>query len=34
MSLMNVAPFFQDTVRGIVLLLAVALDHLSRSRSK
>jgi ABC-type xylose transport system permease subunit len=34
MSLMNVAPFFQDTVRGVVLLLAVALDHLSRSRSK
>ncbi|QIG48451.1 sugar ABC transporter permease [Nordella sp. HKS 07] len=34
MSLMNVAPFFQDTARGIVLLLAVALDHLSRSRSR
>jgi ABC-type xylose transport system permease subunit len=34
MSLMNVAPFFQDTARGIVLLLAVALDHLSRNRSR
>jgi len=34
MSLMNVAPFFQDTARGIVLLLAVALDHLSRSRGR
>ncbi|WP_119388417.1 sugar ABC transporter permease [Taklimakanibacter lacteus] len=34
MSLMNVAPFFQDTVRGAVLLLAVALDHLSRSRAR
>jgi len=34
MSLMNVAPFFQDTARGVVLLLAVALDHLSRSRSR
>lgn len=34
MSLMNVAPFFQDTARGIVLLLAVALDHLSRSRNR
>jgi ABC-type xylose transport system permease subunit len=30
MSLMNVAPFFQDTARGVVLLLAVALDHLGR----
>ena len=30
MSLMNVAPFYQDTARGVVLLLAVALDHLSR----
>ncbi len=34
MSLMNVAPFFQDTARGVVLLLAVALDHLSRTRSR
>jgi ABC-type xylose transport system permease subunit len=34
MSLMNVAPFFQDTARGVVLLLAVALDHLSRSRAR
>ena len=33
MSLMNVAPFYQDTARGIVLLLAVALDHLGRRRS-
>ena len=32
MSLMNVVPFFQDTAQGAVLLLAVALDHLSRSR--
>ncbi len=30
MSLMNVAPFYQDTARGVVLLLAVALDHLGR----
>jgi ABC-type xylose transport system permease subunit len=30
MSLMNVAPFYQDTARGAVLLLAVALDHLGR----
>lgn len=34
MSLMNVPPFYQDTARGIVLLLAVALDHLSRRRSR
>jgi ABC-type xylose transport system permease subunit len=33
MSLMNVPPFYQDTARGIVLLLAVALDHLSRRRA-
>jgi ABC-type xylose transport system permease subunit len=33
MSLMNVPPFYQDTARGIVLLLAVALDHLGRRRS-
>jgi ABC-type xylose transport system permease subunit len=32
MSLMNVPTFYQDTARGIVLLLAVALDQLSRSR--
>jgi ABC-type xylose transport system permease subunit len=30
MSLMNVPPFYQDTARGVVLLLAVALDHLGR----
>jgi ABC-type xylose transport system permease subunit len=34
MSLMNVAPFYQDTARGAVLLLAVALDHLSRRRAR
>jgi putative multiple sugar transport system permease protein len=34
MSLMNVPPFYQDTARGIVLLLAVALDHLSRRRGR
>jgi hypothetical protein len=32
MSLMNVATFYQDTARGVVLLLAVALDQYSRSR--
>jgi ABC-type xylose transport system permease subunit len=34
MSLMNVAPFYQDTARGVVLLLAVALDHLGRRSSR
>jgi ABC-type xylose transport system permease subunit len=34
MSLMNVAPFYQDTARGVVLLLAVALDHLGRSGAR
>jgi ABC-type xylose transport system permease subunit len=34
MSLMNVAPLYQDTARGAVLLLAVALDHLSRRRAR
>jgi ABC-type xylose transport system permease subunit len=34
MSLMNVAPFYQDTARGIVLLLAVALDQLGRRRGR
>ncbi len=34
MSLMNVAPFYQDTARGVVLLLAVALDHLGRRRGR
>jgi ABC-type xylose transport system permease subunit len=32
MSLMNVPTFYQDTARGIVLLLAVAIDQLSRQR--
>jgi len=32
MSLMNVPPFYQDTARGIVLLVAVALDHFGRRR--
>jgi D-xylose transport system permease protein len=34
MSLMNVPTFYQDTARGVVLLLAVAIDQLSRRRSK
>ena len=34
MSLMNVAPFYQDTARGIVLLLAVAIDQLGRRRHR
>jgi len=33
MSLMNVPIFYQNTARGVVLLLAVALDQLSRRRS-
>ena len=33
MSLMNVPTFYQDTARGVVLLLAVAIDQLSRRRS-
>jgi D-xylose transport system permease protein len=32
MSLMNVPTFYQDTARGIVLLLAVAIDQFSRRR--
>jgi D-xylose transport system permease protein len=32
MSLMNVPVFYQNTARGVVLLLAVALDQLSRKR--
>jgi len=32
MSLMNVPIFYQNTARGVVLLLAVALDQLSRRR--
>jgi D-xylose transport system permease protein len=31
MSLMNVPTFYQDTARGVVLLLAVAIDHISRT---
>ena len=30
MSLMNIATFYQQTARGSVLLLAVAIDQLSR----
>jgi ABC-type xylose transport system permease subunit len=33
MSLMNVPIFYQNTARGVVLLLAVALDQLSRRRT-
>ena len=33
MSLMNVPTFYQDTARGVVMLLAVAIDQLSRRRS-
>ena len=33
MSLMNVPPFYQDTARGIVLLLVVAIDQLGRRRA-
>ena len=33
MSLMNVPTFYQDTARGAVLLLAVALDQLGRRRA-
>jgi ABC-type xylose transport system permease subunit len=32
MSLKNVPTFYQDTARGVVLLLAVALDQLSRRK--
>jgi D-xylose transport system permease protein len=31
MSLMNVPTFYQDTARGVVLLLAVAIDQISRT---
>ena len=34
MSLMNVPTFYQDTARGAVLLIAVALDQLSRRRAR
>ena len=33
MSLMNVPTFYQDTARGAVLLLAVAIDQLGRRRN-
>ena len=33
MSLMDVPTFYQDTARGIVLLLAVALDQYGRRRN-
>lgn len=33
MSLMNVPTFYQDTARGAVLLLAVAIDQISRRRA-
>jgi D-xylose transport system permease protein len=33
MSLMNVPTFYQETARGVVLLLAVAIDQLSRRKS-
>lgn len=32
LSLMNVETFYQDTVRGVVLLLAVAIDQFGRQR--
>ena len=32
MSLMNVPTFYQNTARGAVLLLAVAIDHVGRAR--
>jgi D-xylose transport system permease protein len=32
LSLMNVETFYQDTVRGVVLLLAVAIDQYGRRR--
>lgn len=34
MSLMNVPTFYQDTARGIVLLLAVAIDQISRRSAR
>lgn len=33
MSLMNVRTFYQETARGVVLLLAVAIDQLNRRRA-
>lgn len=33
MSLMNVPTFYQNTARGVVLLLAVAIDQISRRRA-
>jgi ABC-type xylose transport system permease subunit len=34
MSLMNVPTFYQDTARGVVLLLAVFADQFTRKRPK
>jgi D-xylose transport system permease protein len=34
MSLMNVPTFYQDTARGAVLLLAVAIDQFGRRRGR
>ncbi|MEO9821792.1 MAG: hypothetical protein ABJ370_03670 [Paracoccaceae bacterium] len=34
MSLLNVPTFYQDTARGVVLLLDVAIDQTSRRRAK
>jgi ABC-type xylose transport system permease subunit len=34
MSLMNVPTFYQDTARGVVLLLAVAIDQISRTNRR
>ena len=31
MSLMNVPTFYQETARGVVLLLAIAIDNFSRN---
>jgi D-xylose transport system permease protein len=33
MSLMNMPTFYQDTARGVVLLIAVAIDVVSRRRA-
>ena len=33
MSLLNMPTFYQDTARGLVLLIAVAIDVISRRRA-
>ena len=33
MSLLNMPTFYQDTARGLVLLIAVAIDVVSRRRA-